>query len=744
MLSFGFAREELSRLFGRRLLRLAIVVVMLIPLLYGALYLWAFWDPYARLDAVPVALVNLDRPARAGDATLTAGADLAKELRDRETFGWAEVSAFAARRGVENGTYYFSLTIPEGFSASLASADSARPHKARLDVALHESKSMLGSQIGAKVFSEVRTAAAESASKDYFDTVLLGIADVREGLVDAADGADQLATGLEDADDGAAALSSGAYDAHEGGAKLASGLGRLSTGATSLVKGADALSSGTEQLADGASELAGGSRSLASGAEKVAGGAQSMANGMKELAGGSNKLAGASAELAQGAGQLDAGVAAAQDKIGEAADGAAQVRDGAKGVSGLLASYAAAHPEAASDPAFAKALGTARAVSDGSSALASGLDSARTDAGGLAAGAHQVAAGASQLSAGVAQLDNGVAAAYAGAGELAEGASGVSVGSGKLAGGASALTAGARDAAGGAGKIAKGSDKLSSGVSAAKVGAVALAGGLAQLHAGTDKLAEGLDSASEGSQELATGLTAGVEDVPAYSEAERDVHAEMMSDPVVLDTRKIDPVPNYGTGFAPYFIPLALWVGGLMVYFIVNPMPERAVRSGASGPVVALSGLWPGALLASAQAAIMYVVLRAVLGLHPVAPVLFFGFVVLTAVVFSAILQWLSVAIGPAGKVLGIVLLMLQLTSAAGTFPIETLPTFFRVINPWLPMTYVVAGLREVISGGDVTVMVGSAWALVAFGAIAFAGTASTAVRARSWDSERLKPLFEL
>lgn len=744
MLSFRLAREEISRLLSRRILRLALIVLMIVPLLYGALYLWAFWDPYGALDRIPVALVNLDQPVRSGGETLTAGADLTKELLDKGTFAWRVVDGPEAARGVKRGTYYSALTIPRGFSAALATADSDAPVPARLRVVMHESKSMIAAQIEGKVFGEVRKAASASGSRGYFDHMFEGFGDVRDNLAEAADGSVRLADGLADADAGAAALRSGAGDAHSGGEDLASGLGTLADGADTLAKGTGTLASGVDKVAGGARSLAGGAGALAGGADKVAEGADGLADGMATLGTGAESLSAAARRLSEGATQLDSGVDSALRKVGEAAAGAAAVRDGATGVDALLTAYAEAHPEAAADPTFARALGSARAVAAGSADLAAGLGAAKDDGAALSEGSNNVAQGAAQLHSAASRLSAGVADAAAGAGALALGAGDVADGGTTLATGAEALTAGARSAAKGAGKAAKGSVKLARGIASARLGAEDLASGLGRLDSGVGTLASGLGDAKSGSRELANGLTAGVDEVPAYTAAQRDQHAAMMSDPVALDTERLGEVTNYGTGFAPYFIPLALWVGSLIVYLVVNPLPEKAVRSGHPAPIVALSGLLPGMLLAVGQSALMYVVLRMALKLAPVQPVAFFGMVLLTAIVYSAILQWLSVSFGPAGKLLGIVVLMLQLTSAAGTFPLETLPGFFRAISPWLPMTYAVAGLREAISGGDMGFLAVNAWTLAAFGVAAFLGMSVTAWRARSWDAERLRPTFEL
>lgn len=133
MRSPKLAALELRR-FGRgKLPRAALVALLVLPLLYGALYLWSFWDPYGRLDRIPVALVNDDRGATADGAKLTAGDDLTKGLRESDTFDWHQVSAAEAREGVENGTYYLSLTMPTDFSKRIASSagNSPRPAPSR-------------------------------------------------------------------------------------------------------------------------------------------------------------------------------------------------------------------------------------------------------------------------------------------------------------------------------------------------------------------------------------------------------------------------------------------------------------------------------------------------------------------------------------------------------------------------------------------------------------------------------------
>ncbi len=702
MRSLGIARDQLAHLWSHRRVRVATAVITLVPLLYGALYLWAFWDPYARLDRLPVALVNQDRAVTHDGERVSAGSDLVDELLGSDTLGWKQVSAAEAARGVKDGTYYMALTIPADFSADLATADTDRPQKAELTVTAHESANLLASQIGERVFTEVRAAAAASASERYLDTIFVGFADVHGSLKEASLGATDLADGLKTAEKGADALASGAAAARAGGAALATGTVKLAAGASSVDDGASALKTGSAALTGGLSAARSGASDVAAGAEQAAS---------------------AAAQVHDGARQLDAGIAAAAPQLAAAVSGSASVRDGSAATLGALQAYVAAHPEVASDPTFATALGAAQQTSAGATTLASGLAAAGTQLPALGSGAHDLALGSAELADGVSALAAGADALRSGIGSAYDGSVRLTSGAGALAAGTAELASGASDAAD---------------------GARGLSAGLGALADGTRDLATGLEPAVSGSEELASGLTAGAGDVPDYSGAARTAHASMMADPVTLTTTRLDPVPNYGTGFSPYFIPLALWVGALMVFFIISPIPGKAVQDRRSPVVVALGGFWSAALIAIGQSVVMLLVLRFGLGLDPVSAPALYAFTALSAIVFVAVLQWLSATFGPAGKILSIVLLMLQLTSAAGTFPLETAPGFFRAINPYLPMTYVVSGLRQAISGGDWSVLGHDALMLAAFGALALALTSVTAWRARSWDAERLEPALAL
>ena len=744
MRSFSIASGELKRLVSARPFRVAVGVICLVPLLYGVLYLWAFWNPYQRLDKLPVAVVNSDKPIVAGGQTLHVGADLVRQLKESKSFGWRVVTASEARAGLRAGRYYMALTIPADFSKRLGSADGATPSAATLTVQDQEAHNLLATQIGSRVFLEIRASLAAATSQRYLSHIFVGLQTVKGGLTKGGKGAAGLTGALRQTTAGSSQLGAGLSTATQGSRSLSTGLTSLAGGSRKVAGGAGTLAAGAGRLAAGLGSAASGAQKVSAGSHTLAAGSSSLAGGLGKLAAGTTTLHAAAVTLAGGASQIHTGLTTAAGQTEAAASSAAQLDSAAGQVNAALSAYVAAHPDAPD-------LADLQAALAGSSQVAGGLDQL---SGGLAAAGPQLRAlelGAAQLDTGSQQLLGGLTSLGAAAGQAQAGAQSVATGAASLARGAGALQTGVRKTSTGAGALAKGATTLAGGArvvatgsAEASSGSGTLVTGLDRLESGSVALHAGLTKVTAGGSRLTRSLRSGAAAIPAYSAAQRRRHAAVMSDPVKLSTQRVDPVPNYGTGFAPYFIPLALWVGALMTYFIARPLSGRALASTLSDTEVTFAGLWPGAVVTSLQAVVLVAVLELALGLRPVEPLALLGFALVSAFTFTAILQFLSAAFGTAGKFIAIVLLMLQLTSSAGTFPLQTVPRFFQIINPWLPMTYVVSGLRQAISGGDLRALAVDAAVLLGFAALGVAGTILTAHRRRMWTMDRLKPVVTM
>ncbi|MFJ3642141.1 YhgE/Pip family protein [Streptomyces sp. NPDC090108] len=699
MRSPRLAALELRRFTRGRLPRAALAALLLLPLLYGALYLWSFWDPYGRLDRVPVALVNDDKGATVDGKRVAAGDGITAALRGSRTFDWHEVDDAEARRGVEDGTYYLSLTMPADFSERIASSSGGSPETGALQVRTNDANNYIVGQISRTVFNEVRSAASARTSRTFLDRIFVSFSTLHDRTETAARGADRLERGLDKAEKGSKDLADGLKDARSGSARLSKGLTKLTKGAGTLEDGSRQVAAGTQTLADKVDGVYGkagpylkdNQKTIGDSARLVADSAATVQDNLDvlvKLAPGAARTAHASAAVLDGVYRARCASAAPSTPVlpdpvcpdlkraRQAADDVAKVGDD---------------------------LNTLIADQNGD------LTTMRNNLGTLQKQARALAARAPHLSEDVADAVEKID---------------------KLNDGAARVAAGAQRLHAGLGTARTGADRLDKGIGTAASGAKTLHSGLYRL--------------TGGSGELATGLHDGARRIPDYDKPDRDRRTGVMADPVRLSAQDLHKAPNYGTGFAPYFIPLSLWVGAMVAYMLIPPLNRRALAAGSSAVRIALAGWLPVVALGVLQTAALMSVLHWGLGLRMARAAGTVGFLFLVTACFAAIVQWLNARFGAAGRILVLALLMLQLTSAGGTYPVQTSPRFFNVLHPLLPMSYVVAALRRLITGGGTGPVWQACAVLAAFTAGALALTALAARRRQVWTLSRLHPELSL
>lgn len=453
------ARSELKRMTGGLLPKLTILALTMVPLLYGAVYLYANWDPYGNLDKIDAALVVQDEGAKSSDGTeLQAGRKVADSLVDGHVFNWQQVpTAEEADAGVESGKYAFALKIPKDFSANLVSPGSFdAANQAMLNVTTNDANNYLLSTIVDKLTTAVHSTVATEVGEETANQLLTGFGTIHASIVKASDGAAKLS-------DGVGKLSTGAATLHDGTSQLRSGTGDLVAGQTKLRDGANQLNSGAGQLSSGLTQLKDKTATLPADSQKLADGAAQVAAGNAQL----------NAKVQDVVGQLEAFDAGARQRV---VDANKRLLDAGiidqEQADKILADYDAAAHSAPITEAKARISGDAAKIqqlSDGSAAVSAGAAKlagatpALTDAIGKASsGADQLSAGASTLAAGQQTALNGAAA-------LADGAAKLDDGAAQLAGGAATAADGSKtlasELAKGAGKIPNPNDAQKSEVS---------------------------------------------------------------------------------------------------------------------------------------------------------------------------------------------------------------------------------------------------------------------------------------
>jgi yhgE/pip C-terminal domain len=704
------ARYELKRFRGL-MPRVALVFLLLVPLLYGVIYLAANWDPYGRLDQVPVAVVNQDKPATVDGKPVTAGQDFVDSLHRENTFKFIDASPEEAADGLTSGRYYLTITVPETFSADLVSGRGTDPTRAQIMLRRNDANGFVIGTITNSAQNSIARAIDETAVRSYFEAVFANLATIRSGMSQAADGANQLSEGLSTAHDGSSTLSTGITEASKGAARLRDGSGKLAEGASTLADGADALATGAGTLADGVSQAHQGGAELSDGLERLSEGSSTLANGASRVAAGTQRLVDiVDPVLTLAAKRLPK----VQAKVNELADAASEVSSGlADGAEKLstrvstassdLETLASDYPELAADPRFtvlrknvsqlstdiSQLSSRASSVADKVSAVEEALQGAG-DLGEKAADAQskvdELNSGAQKVAEGAKSLDEGITSAHTGAQKLVSGLKRLDTGAG-----------GVRD---GATRLKDGASKVKSGTSELSTGATTLADGLTQLDSGATSLDAGLEQLETGAGQLSSRLAEGVSRIPAPTEDEVANAVQVLSAPVDVTMTVDNPAHIYGRGLAPMFFSIALWVMGISAFMLVRPITGRVLAGRANNLRVAISAWLPIGIMSVVAGWLMLGASCLLLGLDPVHPVLTVALVTLVSAAFSAVAHLLRTAFGFPATALLLVVLIIQLASTGGTYPPELLPTAFAWIGHIMPMTYSINAFRYTISGG--------------------------------------------
>lgn len=665
MIKNKMLQAEWKHLFNNKILLISMAVISFIPILYSGFFLGSIWDPYGQTKNLPVAFVNEDKGASLNGKSLNVGESVEEKLKDNHDLGWEFVSKQQADEGVNSGHFYAVVTIPSDFSQKAASITKSEPQQAVINFTTTPAKNYIGSLVSNQAAAKVKSSVSEQITQAYAKGIL-------ENL-------DKLGMGLDTAANGASTL-------HDG-------LGRLQSGTQTYVGGVKQLAANQQSLTGGLAQLSDGSRKLQAGLGQLSNNLPTesqlsqLSDGMKQLQSGINQL---NASVRNPSPAL----VAQQNKVETDAQTLVQTMEDARsdllaagGTLRTLGAQAAASGSNSTTISLPQISNISQAFTKTQTIIAQ-MGTLRED---LQALKQQLSAQQTQLQVGVSALNNGVNQLTPNAITAFNGYNSVRFANNQLLAGSASLTNGLSEAR-------SGSQKLANGASLLESRSGALIDGTSQLASGADTLANKLADASNRIKIQPTGATT----------------QQQIANPVKSEMTEKGNVPNYGYALSPYVLSLSLFVGAIVLN-VIYPIrktfseQESAIRWWLSKASVA-------GVAAFMQATILMLVMVFFLGLTPEHPAHFIGAIYLTSFAYMSIVSLLVIVLDNPGRFLAMVLLVLQLGSSEGTFPIQTANGFFQAINPLVPMTYSIRALRQAISGGlDNAFYGGSMWVLAGF-----------------------------
>ncbi|MBJ8104149.1 MULTISPECIES: YhgE/Pip domain-containing protein [Bacillus cereus group] len=566
--------------------------------------------------------------------------------------------------------------------------------------------------------------------------------EMKDGVQKLADGSSKLLDGSGKVTDGLNTLNSKTGEIQTGIGKLQDGSEKVTGGLNTLVNKSGELKTGTNELANGMEKLVGGQSQLEGASQKIEKGLQELNSTVKNSVAGlegmrskvpsilntvNEKIDGA----VENVNQLNEFT---QSTAGDAKTAAQDVANLQKQIESLPKEYQEqlqpyiANAAKSTATVQQKAIGVAGGTnklneevkqlkgeinqttsemqnklpnSEGVKTLTDGIEKLMNAQNEFVSKFHGFGEGLSNAKVGVDKLNNGSGQLIDGVTQLADGSSKVTGGLGSLSVGANQMTGGITQLADGSNQVTTGLGTLNGGLNKMSTGSTQLIDGVNKLTDGSGKVTDGLVKVTDGSGTLAEKLGEGAEKTGEVKGTDKTY--DMFASPVKVKTEKMAEVPNYGTGFTPYFLSLGLFVGALLLS-IVYPLRDTVgvPKSGFSWFISKFGVLLSVGII---QAIVADVILLFWLGVEVQSIPYFILFSIVTSLAFISLIQCLVTAFGDAGRFIAIITLIIQLTTSAGTFPLELIPKYLQPFNAWLPMTYSVSGFKAVVSSGDFNFM---------------------------------------
>ncbi|HFT2895946.1 TPA: YhgE/Pip family protein [Streptococcus pyogenes] len=722
--------EELKTLIKNPKLMITMIGVALVPALYNLSFLGSMWDPYGRVNDLPIAVVNHDKPAKRADRSLTIGNDMVDKMSKSKDLEYHFVSAKQAQEGLKEGDYYMVITLPEDLSQRAATLLNPEPQKLTIRYQTSKGHGMVAAKMGETAMAKLKESVSQNITKTYTSAVFSSMTDLQSGLKEASAGSQALASGAKTAQAGSqtlstnlAALTGASQQFQQGTGRLTSGLttytdgvnqvknglGTLSTDIPNYLNGVSRLSQGASQLNQGLSQLtqattlsdekAKGIQSLIVGLPVLNQGIQQLNTELSTLQPpnlNADELGNSLGAIAQAAKKVIAEETAAQNEELSALQATSVYQSLTAEQQGELAAALSQSDKSQTVSAAQTILSSVQTLSTSLQSLSQedqskqleqlkeavaqianqsnqalpGASSALTELStGLAKvnGSlnQQVLPGSNQLTTGLAQLNRYNTAIGSGVIKLSEGANALSSKSGELLDGSHQLSEGATKLADGSSQLSQGGHQLTSGLTELSTGLSTLNGSLAKA-----------------SQQLSLVSVT-------------DKNAKAVAKPLVLNEKDKDGVKTNGIGMAPYMIAVSLMVVALSTNVIfANSLSGRPVKDKWDW---AKQKFVINGFISTMGSIVLYLAIQ-LLGFEARYGMETLGFIMLSGWTFMALVTALVGWDDRYGSFASLVMLLLQVGSSGGSYPIELSGAFFQKLHPFLPMTYVVSGLRQTIS----------------------------------------------
>ncbi len=670
--------QDVFSLFKNAVSVVIVLGLVFLPSIFSWYNILACWDVFDNTGGLTVAVANSDEGYESDlmPIRVNIGESVESALRANDQLNWVFVSEKEAVDGVKSGTYYAAVVIPPSFSQDMMTFYSSEVRHAKIVYYTNEKESA----VAPKVTDQGADRVSYQVNEVFVETLVEIGLDIAKGVQKYADENDvsgHIGSLLNTVDVAA--------DELEQSAKILRSYSAIISSAQTLISSSSALIEQAQGSVDAVKQSAGnGQKDISTVSDAVQSAAGSLGDALQlansaydsiDRAIGNARSSGA--ELSERTSQdlrgeierMDAQIAGEEEVI-------AQLRELAKtSDADLAARIDSLIARLESSLALQKSL---RASLD---TAATSIETGKGDADAQLAEAQQLASEAKAALSDVAgEYESSVKP------KIEELASRVSTYAARIDANAQALRESAEAMTGAAGSAVS-----------------QLAVAKAKLDSSADKLEAGSSKLKGFSGDLAAALKDNnIAQIKEVLGSDPSVLSSALAAPGELERQAVFPADNFGTQMAPLYTVLALWIGSLLLVVAIKVGVSEETRKKLDNPT--LSQIFIGrfgifALLSLMQTTVMGLGNWLFLGVQVTYPFLFMLCFWFSGLVFTFIMYTFVVSFANLGKAFGVLLLILQVTSAGGSFPLQLLPSIFQVLSPYVPATHVINAMRAAMMG---------------------------------------------
>lgn len=664
--------RDLKKILHNPFAMIVAIGIIILPSLYAWFNIAACWDPYGNTKGITVAVANTDDGYHLAGVQVNVGGMIIDNLAKNDQIGWKFVSEEQARQGVEDGSYYAAVVIPKDFSSKIASVLTDDIQRPSIEYYVNQKKNAIAPKITDKGVSLIQQQVNETFISTATEVIgnLLNNAD--ESLQNAnRQPLDGLIDSLQQADDS---------------------LGDFSTAISAFKSASLAIDDVVTTVHDTMPQAQSTLDDAISSVDDVRGLIDSSKSASTQIAASLEDLSGIAKETEGGVSQsltdaftlLDSDIRAAANKLRESKDSVYSVINFNNKMITALKEINSALP----------------VPLDGINQLVTRLEDANRAQNELidvieAAGRTLEETGAIPLDTQhqiIAKLDRA-------RGDLSDISNTYKT----------AVRPKLEEAIGGVYESMGGLSQLLASLGSTMPEITKSLEGTSSALGHTVDALESVDTLIGKTREKISGMATELSSAKADERWDKlleivrndpSITASFMASPVQVNTNNLYPIENYGSAMTPFYTVLCLWVGGLVLVAILKCRVKEDDTLCDLKPTEIYFGrylifLFIGLLQTLIVCLGDLYMLKIQCGNVP----LFFLSAFLTSLVFTNIVYTLTISFGDVGKAIAVILLVVQVAGAGGTFPIEVMPQFFQSVNPLLPFTHAINAMRETIAG---------------------------------------------